>query len=179
MLNKKDYIYITIFLLLVSSSVYNMVFKANKTGVPKTAYVDVKSVFEGFQMKEELQKKLEKELITHRSYLDSLMFNVQSLKNKLETQKNPSSEEVDQYNQLQMTYYEHKKEIDKIMSEITMKYDAQIIEQMTQYIQDYGALNNYDLIFGENESGNVLYGKVDKEITKEVIVFINDKYQGN
>lgn len=179
MLNKKDYIYITIFILIGSVSLYNVVGKADKNSLNKTAYIDVKEVFENFQMKGELQKKLANETLSHRNYLDSLMFNIQLLKNKLESSKKPTHEEIEQYNKMQTIYFEHKQEIENSVGKMTSEYDAQIIEQMTQYIKDFGKTNDYDFIIGKNESGNLLYGNIEYDITKEVTQFINDKYQGN
>lgn len=179
MLNKKDYIIYVVLLIVGSVTLYNFISKVDKDTSDKTVYVDVKKVFENFQMKIELQKKLENETLSHRNYLDSMMFNIQLLKNKLENKNKPTNEEIKQYNNTQSIYFDHKQEIENRIGEMTAKYDAQIIEQMTQYISDFGKINQYDLIIGKNESGNLLYGNIKRDITKEVTQFINDKYQGN
>ena len=56
--------------------------------------------------------------------------------------------------------------------------EPQILGQMTQYIKDFGNENGYDFIFGEDNTGTILYGKPTADITSEVIEFINQKYQG-
>jgi Skp family chaperone for outer membrane proteins len=179
MLNKKDIFLIVALLAIGSVSVFNLFSKANNQIIDKVGYVDVKQVFEEFKLKSELQKKLEKETLAQRNYLDSLMFNIKLLKNKLETSEKQEEKDINHYNKMQTIYFQHKREIEESIGQMTIKYDAQIIGQMTQYINDFGELNQYDFIIGKNENGNLLYGDVKKDLTKEVILFINNKYQGD
>jgi outer membrane protein len=49
---------------------------------------------------------------------------------------------------------------------------------MSQYINDYGKKNNYDLILGADGSGTLMYSKAKYDISEEIIIFINNKYKG-
>lgn len=179
MLSKKDILNISGFVVLLAISIFLYLSKAEKSEVATVAFVDVNQVFEKFQLKQELQKKFEKETTTQKIYLDSLMFDLQRLKNKLDTEKKTKEEDIIMFNKMQQVYVEQKRNFEEYAVESTQKYDAQIIEQMTQYIKDYGLSRNYDFIFGKNEAGNVIYGSEPKDITEEVITYINEKYQGN
>ena len=144
----------------------------------KVAFVDVNKVFDGFEMKVDMEKKLKKDLFIKKGLTDSLMFRLSSLKNELENQKEPSKERVEEFYQLQSYYVKQKETFDEYQISETQKYDAQILGQMTQYIKDFGNENGYDFIFGADNSGNILYGRPAGDVTSEIIVFINLKYQG-
>ena len=129
-------------------------------------------------MKLELQKKLEKDLLAKKGLVDSLMFQLSTLKNELENQQEPTKDKVEQFYQLQSYYTKQKETFDQYQLSETQNYDAQILGQMTQYIKDFGYENGYDFIFGSDNSGNILYGRPAADVTSEVIEFINLKYQG-
>ena len=148
------------------------------TELKKVGYVELSKVFEGVEMKLELQQKLEKDLMGKKGLVDSLMFQLSTLKNELENQKEPSKEKIEQFYQLQAYYAKQKETFDQYQLQETQNYDAQILGQMTQYIKDFGNENGYDFIFGDDNTGNILYGRPAADITSEVIEFINQKYQG-
>lgn len=179
MWTKKDLIYSSILFLLVMFCGYLYYSKANNNAVAKIAFVDIKEVFDSFQLKKELQKKLEKETTIRKSQLDSLMFDLQILSNKLNSETNPKKEDVDRFNGLQRLYYEQKQLFENDAVEMTQKYDGQILEQMSQYIDDYAKQHDYQLILGKNDAGNVMFGAKPFDISKEVIEYINGKYQGD
>jgi outer membrane protein len=79
---------------------------------------------------------------------------------------------------LQNYYLQQKELFDGYSQELTMKYDEQILEQLSQYIKDYGFNNDYDYVFGATGDGNILYGAEPADITEEVIEYINASYQG-
>jgi outer membrane protein len=46
-------------------------------------------------------------------------------------------------------------------------------------MQDYGKKHGYDFIYGAQGSGNLMYANGQKNITDEVLKYINERYQGN
>jgi outer membrane protein len=144
----------------------------------KAGYVDVTTVFSKFEMKKELQKKLEKELFNKQSVIDSLMFQLQSLSNELSAKEKPSEVEIAKFQSLQQYYAQQKQTFDAYSQELTGKYDDQILSQMSQYIKDFGMNNGYDYVFGATGNGSILYGNELNDVTEEVILYINKSYQG-
>ena len=144
----------------------------------KVAYVNTNKVFSEFEMKQELERKLETDLYSKKALVDSLMFQLTSLKNQLESEQEPSQKKIEEFYQLQAYYAKQKETYEQYQINETQKYDAQILGQMTQYINDYGKENAYDFIFGADNSGTVLYGDPIGDVTEEVLIFINEKYQG-
>ena len=144
----------------------------------KTAYVNLKILFEDFEMKKELAFSLKKDLSQKQNELDSLLFELKGLDNKLNNIKNNNKEELIKFQQMQNYYVQQKNAFDQYQYSKTQQFDSQIIEQMTQYIKDFGNDSDYEYIYGLNSNGNIMYAREHKDITKEVLQFINGKYQG-
>lgn len=147
-------------------------------GNSRIAYVDVVEVFDAFEMQKELAIKLESDLNLKQSSLDSLKFQLQSFGNELKLKDEPSNEDIQKYQGLQNYYLQQYELFENYSQELTAKYDDQILSQLSQYIKDYGFNNGYDFIFGATGDGNILYGATPKDVTQEVIQFINSSYQG-
>lgn len=181
-MEKREWILWGVIGVLVISVVYILTNmpeqKDSSVALQKTGYVDVVKVFGAFEMKQELQEKLESELYGQQATLDSLMFQLQSLNNELGTKPEPSNDEIQKFQSLQGYYMQQKQLFDEYSQDLTAKYDAQILDQLNQYIKDYGFNNGYDYVFGATGDGNILYGAEPADITEEVIKFINDSYQG-
>lgn len=143
----------------------------------ETAVVDLTTVFNEFDMKKELQTKLEREISQKKTMIDSLMFKLSLAKSKAEAPDATDQIKWD-YQQLQNYFFQEKRAFEEYSVTQTNNYDSQILKQMSQYIKDYGEEKGFKLILGKNESGNVLYGDEPSNITKEVIEAINSKYQG-
>jgi len=139
-------------------------------------YVDINKLFNGFDMKTELEKSFQKDLSVKEKQLDSLSRIFQT-KNTI-YKANNTKEKLVELQKIQEDLYQLDQEIKVFSEQKTNAINSQIIGQMTQYIKDYGDKNNSGLILGLNETGNVLYGSEKLEITDEVLLFINDKYQG-
>lgn len=143
----------------------------------RIGYVDIKQVFNEFDMKKELESALETNLKERKKTLDSLTFLLQS-KSEIAKTKEPTQEWINEFQLLQQTYYNEKQFFDQYNQETIEKSNNQIITQMTQYIKDFGQKEGFSFILGSNENGNVLYGNEGSDISKEVIEYINKSYQG-
>jgi outer membrane protein len=58
----------------------------------------------------------------------------------------------------------------------TEKYNADIWKFINEGIREFGKENNYDLIFGATGDGNLMYAREGKDLTNEIVDFINKKY---
>ena len=54
---------------------------------------------------------------------------------------------------------------------------AELTTKLKEAIRQYGKENNYTFILGANEGGSVLYGKDNKDITDELIRYLNQQYK--
>lgn len=161
----------------ISLTVYHNCF--NK----KVGYVEIKKVFNGFQMKKELEEKFRQTADRRKKMIDSLSFNLNLISKQLQEQQN-TKEGVNkdlayQFEYQRQEFLKLKNQYEQDNAALSQKYDGQILERMTQYIIEYGKSNNYEFIFGADGNGSLMYATENKNISEDIISFINSKYKGN
>ncbi len=77
-------------------------------------------------------------------------------------------------------------EIEALKSEIAGEFQEKeqkltqgALNQINDFVQEYGRREGYDLVLGTSNSGNVLYGVDAIDITDEVLKELNRVYTGN
>jgi outer membrane protein len=154
----------------------------HKLYTTKTAYIEIKKVFNGFQMKTELENKYKQTQKGRDKILDSLSFNLKILSKHLNEQKNTkggvNKDELYQFEYNREEYLKLKNQYQEDNAALSQKYDSQILAQLTQYVIEFGKKNNYDIILGADGNGSLMYSKEVYNISDEVIIFINNKYKG-
>jgi outer membrane protein len=160
----------------IGLSIYHQVYAT------KTAYIEIKKVFNGFQMKTELEAKYTQTQKGRDKILDSLSFNLKLMSKHLNEQKNAkadiSKDELYQFEYNREEYLKLKNQYQQDNAALSQKYDEQILAQLTQYVMEFGKKNNYDIIFGADGNGSLMYSKDAYNISDQIIVFINNKYRG-
>lgn len=162
---KRVYIYYIIIVLALAAFIYYEV--STKT---KLAFVDTQAVYDQFLLKKEFEKQYKGLVNMHKKYLDSLLFDYQ-----LAEKQNAQVAVLDLKKE---NYLQKKQEMESVEEEMNTKLSNQTWTQINQYIKDYGVKNNYDFIFGASGNGNIMYASESKNITNDVIEFINNRYQG-
>jgi outer membrane protein len=142
----------------------------------KTAYVDIKALYEGFDMKKELSDKLTRVQTARSKILDSLEMELKILSQRINLKK--TDEDMAVFNVKRESFFSKKQQFEEDNQATVADYDAKILKQLNQYIEDYGKLNSYTYIYGSSGNGELLYGDKNKEITKDLIGFVNGKYKG-
>jgi outer membrane protein len=128
----------------------------------RKAYVLNQRIFDEFQGKKELETRLVALRQSHRQQLDSIVGLIKAAKN--------SEELYTTYQQMSESYqlqYEQTSE----------KYTSEIWSRINRYVTDYGARNNYQVIFGAAGDGGLMYADKKMDITDDVIKFINERYK--
>ena len=147
--------------------------------VPKTAYINLQEVFSNFQMTKEYGAKLQSANQSKKLLLDSLEFRITTLKNELvPTKSSISSEKQQELNALQEQYDAFQQKFSNEGNDQLNSLNTQIYKQLNQYVKDYGEVHHYAYIYGLEGSGVIMYARNDKDITKDVIEFINNEYAG-
>lgn len=134
-------------------------------------YVDSKKVYNEFNMTIELKNEYNKLVSVHKRYLDSLMLDYEVTQRE---NKNTILLEIKKDN-----YISTKDEFIKVEEQLNNKLTNQSWNQINQYMMDYGEKYGYDFIMGAFGNGNIMYANESKNVTDDVIEFINRKYQGN
>jgi outer membrane protein len=145
---------------------------------PQFAYVELKVVFEKFELKKELEQKLKQTLQARQKILDSLQSGLNILARKIEAENEKNSNDITLFEGRREEFIRKKKEVEEDNYALTQKYDNQIYDRMNKYIADFGAEKKYTFIFGKNDAGYLIYGAEKINVTPEVSEYINKKYKG-
>ena len=86
-------------------------------------------------------------------------------KEKAELKKEIAAKEKN-YNEFVLTARKKVPEIERQMME-------PVIQEVTKKVRQFGEEHGYDFIFGATASGNIVYSKKGKNITADVIEYIN------
>ena len=144
---------------------------------PKTAYVKANELFEEFKGKQELEAKFTANGTEQQSMLDTLAMEIASLTNQLMEQPNDQALQS-QKRKKQLLYRELQQQFTEQNSNQNQQYTESILKQINQYTLEYGKEHGYDYIFGASGNGSLMYATDAKDITKEVLNYINKKYEG-
>jgi outer membrane protein len=167
-LQKSIFIYI-IFLLIIFFVFY---FSKDKSG-----YIDNNKLYIGFKGTIELEQKLKESNNSEKLVIDSLNKVIIAVENLFKS-KNPTIEEISTYKKL-MTYTDSLKYVyQSNLKTVNNKISIQVWNTLNEYILEYGKKNNYMYIYGASGNGNLMYASDKKDITNDVIKFVNKKYDG-
>lgn len=67
----------------------------------------------------------------------------------------------------------------KKIQEIEEELTQEVVGQIDSRMKEFGESHDYEMIFGVTDSGNLLYAKEGKDITTELLNYLNTKYRGN
>jgi outer membrane protein len=129
----------------------------------KVAFILNQKVFNEFDGKKELEKKLSKVREANKSVIDSLNNLIQHTSN---------------YGVIQM-YKSSISDIQFAEQELTEKYTSDLWNTINAGIKEFGEQKEYDFILGATGNGGLMYAKKGNDITDEVLRYLNKRYTGN
>jgi outer membrane protein len=145
-------------------------------GKTKTGYVNIGLVYDGFEYQKIKRKELESLSFSYKNTLDSIGLEIKYMEDALLQSYNESlAANLDRKKQ---NFFRLEENFTSDLEEAQAKSDQEVWQQINDYTQVYGKENGYEYIFGGNGSGSMMYAKEQKDLTDEVIAYINDKYSG-
>lgn len=138
--------------------------KGYSGGLKQTVVIDNFKVFEDFELKKDYDKKIEKEFALEKASLDSMGNAFNTLKNQFEVDA------------LKKEFAFKKGQFDQKFQTISQQYTNEVYTRLNEYIKEYGKKKGYGIIIGSNGQGNVMYMDDAKDVTEDLIKFINHKY---
>lgn len=141
---------------------------------PKTAFVDNQRLFAAFDGKKELEVRLENAAKAKQVALDSLKLQLLHL----ETLASKDVHARQQLMVLRNEYQEQQQQMERTYQQQSHDYTEAIWKQISHYTLVYGEANGYDYIFGTAGQGSLMYGASQRDITEEVVAYINQQYAG-
>lgn len=170
-------LFFSAFLIVISFSVWNYLHS------PKIAYVNNTKLFKNFSGYREALEKYQKQHEFLQANLDSLSKEYETQVKFYQSKESSLSEEEKKQYQSQLIRQErnvigYKKAIEQKITEEESKLQEGVYNQVNSYIKEYGTTHGYDYILGSSGDGNLLFAKDSKDITEEVLIALNQKYEG-
>lgn len=178
MLNQKLVVACLIATLIACSlSVYSYFYQ------PKIGYVNNQRLFAEYNAVKEGHQTFQKKMDTWQGNIDTLKNaldkDYQVFKSKMPSL---SSAEMESQKAALMKRKEelvnYKEAIEKQADEEEAKINQAIINQVNDFLKEYGEANGYDYILGVTDNGSVLYAKEGEDLTKEILKGLDKKYKG-
>ncbi len=162
---KRIIIYLSPIVVLLATLIYSY---SVSVKVDKIVVVDVIRVFNEFEMKKELESKVEVELNSYSDHLDSLsaLYNL-AIENNDNSRANVMKEEI--------AYA--KNEIQRIYDVSNKNINEQVWKRLNILIKEFAKEQHYRIVVGANGMGSVLYNEDATDKTSELISFINTRYE--
>lgn len=142
----------------------------------KIVYVNLDQLFNGFQMKKELESDFQSKTNQVQKELDHLKLKISIYKEKLETQL--SKLYMDSLTSANARFAELSVLYEENYMTLKEQYDSQIQTQLQTYMLDFGKTKGYDLVITNLNGSTVIYGDNGVNVTEEALQFINQKYAG-
>jgi len=150
---------------------YHFCMKGDKIGYIRTG--EVLRSFSGLKL---AQKQFESEYKIAKSNADTLLGRVERIKgNALLKQRSPR-EWTERVAKAESELAVYSKSAESQIQARQQQLSKEAVDKVNLFIEDYGKAHRYKLILGSTESGNILYGDVGDDITKEVLEGLNAKY---
>lgn len=147
-------------------------------------YVDVNKLIDGYQRTKVEKTKFEEKAKTLQANVDSLIGNWQDeLKIYEKERSSMTSKELELKQELlgnkQQQISNYQQAIQKQIQEEDQKATQTVVNDINDFVKEFGKKNNYKIIFGAGGSGNIMYADDGADLTEEVLEGLNKEYQGN
>ena len=129
----------------------------------KKAFVLNQKVFSSYKGTLLLEEKMKHLKQSHQQQLDSLSSLIQ---------ERQAPELIQAYEQKAQGYHLAEEEL-------ATRYTADVWKQINKHLFEFGNQQGYDFIFGASGDGNLMYARDAHDITDQVIIYINQKYEGD
>jgi len=156
-----NYLFIIISILSIGCG------KDKSSNVDKIGFMENRNVFEAFQMKKDYDERIKSDLKELTMVLDDL---------RTKASEESKSDSLAIF-RLQKQYYEAEQNYNTRLKELSERYTLEVNNRLNEYLKKYSIENGYSLILGSEGQGNVMYIADEKNITKELIKYINQQYE--
>lgn len=146
-------------------------------------YVDVNKLIEGYSRTEVEREAFNKKTTVLKANIDSLITNWQTeLKNYEKERASMSKKEIELQKQLlnskQQQLNNYQQAIQKQIQDEDQKKTQTVVNDINDFVQEYGKKHGYPIIFGAGGSGNIMYASDASDLTEEVLIGLNAQYEG-
>lgn len=145
-------------------------------------YVDVNKLIEGYKRTKVVKAEYEKKATTMKTNVDSLLAGWQRELKSYEKERSTLTpkelklkQELLQNKQQQINGYQET--IQKQIEDENKKVTQTVVNDINDYIKEYGKKKGYKIIFGASGTGNIMYADEATDLTEEVLKGLNSEYE--
>ncbi|WP_340076406.1 OmpH family outer membrane protein [Leptobacterium sp. I13] len=146
-------------------------------------YVDVNKLLDGYTRTKIEREAFNKKASALKANVDSLLVDWQNelkiyererssmTKKELELKQELLSNKQQQLNNYQQA-------IQRQIQEEDQKVTQTVINDINDYVKEYGKNKGYRIVFGASGSGNIMYADEASNLTQEILEGLNKQYEG-
>ncbi len=146
-------------------------------------YVDVNKLLEGYKRTKVVRADFEQKAKVMKSNVDSLITGWQKeLKTYEKERSKMTKKELALKQELlgnkQQQIGNYQQAIQKQIQEEEQKATQTVINDINDFVKEYGKSKGYKIIFGASGSGNIMYADAGTDLTEEVLEGLNKEFEG-
>jgi|TARA_B110000908_G_scaffold171447_1_gene234240 outer membrane protein len=147
-------------------------------------YVDVNKLLDGYKRTKVVRAEFEVKAKTLQSNLDSLVSGWQKeLKDYEKNRSKFSKKELALKQELlgnkQQQINNYQQAVQKQIKEEDQKATQTVINDINDYVKEYGKKKGYKIIFGASGSGNIMYADKANDLTEKISEGLNKEFETN
>jgi outer membrane protein len=150
--------------------------KSQRSG--KIAFIRTEEVYNAFEMKQQLERKLKDTEKARKFILDSARVQLQFMDKDMRQLPKIDTLVLGRFNLKQREYYSMEQRFAEDNQALAKTYTDQIWTQINQYAQDFGKDKGYDYVFGASGDGTLMFARESHDVTDQVKAYINERYKG-
>ncbi|WP_025742626.1 OmpH family outer membrane protein [Aquimarina pacifica] len=146
-------------------------------------YVDVNKLLDGYKRTKVVKAEFDKKAKTMKSNVDSLLSDWQKeLKIYEKERSSMSKKELELKQELlgskQQQINNYQQAVQKQLQEEDKKVTQTVINDINDFVKEYGKKNGHKVIFGATGSGTIMYGEESADLTDQVLEELNAEFEG-
>ncbi|WP_019037750.1 OmpH family outer membrane protein [Psychroflexus tropicus] len=148
----------------------------------KVAYVDINVLVDKYERTAIVRKDFLEKSKTLNSNVDSLVTqwkkeiaNYEKERTSMTQKEIKLKEEILSNKQQQINNYQ--KAIQETVKKEDQNASQTVLNDINEYVKEYGDKNNYQIIMGANGNGNVMYAKDYADLTGEILEGLNSQFK--
>lgn len=146
-------------------------------------YVDVNKLLDGYSRTKIVKAEFEAKAKTLNANVDSLMTDWQKeLKIYEKERSSMTKKELELKQELlgnkQQQINNYQQAIQKQIQEEDKKSTQTVINDINDYVKEYGKKHKYKIIFGASGGGNIMYADDVADLTQKILEGLNAEFEG-
>ncbi|WP_025739441.1 OmpH family outer membrane protein [Aquimarina pacifica] len=146
-------------------------------------YVDVNKLLDGYKRTKIVKAAFDEKAKTMKSNVDSLLSEWQNeLKVYEKERAGLSKKELELKQELlgnkQQQINNYQQAVQKQLQEEDKKVTQTVINDINDFVKEYGKTKGYKVIFGATGSGTIMYGEESADLTDQVLEELNAEFEG-